>query len=1544
MSLRRLTPQGAVKFGLPAGTVVRRKRSVNPNPEPVTNDQLRQSLLGITTGQFSGLEVNSGTNPSGRQGRYGDPNGYQLLSDETAAQRGVGFDIMTGWQYQNKSFNNSAHAGTYWNDLKGMQVLDWFDSKYPTVLGMKPFPTGGSYTDAKNGLYDAELVEIGKTIAAKRPAGTGMVWLRLGWEGNANWYDHAAFNSDWSLKADYVAGTQRIISKIREGANGRVKFVQNWSATTSLRWQSIYWGDAYADAISADVYDAYAGTSNGIHTRAHLAATGFLAMYDFARAHGKLFGVDEWGGHGTSTGDGAPSNGGDNPDFQQVMWDWFQEVRDNLLWELQFNENTVGNVENNLWLTGGNAIQLPNARAKHIELWTGTAAPEVDATPLAAKAWDDPNWKTLEGPDNYAHYFTAGIPRNSATPVGTNTVAGHYYEKYQPPGFVEGATDHRRYGGFWRDFPRQGDLGPTTTGWELADMKWEIREAQKAGINGWTMNMLSIIGYDGSSDTNGHWTRMKRAMSAAEQVNAEDGTNFRIMPMPDGTAGWATALIKNADGTFDEDGSVAALANAISQLAASPAISKINNKVTIGPFAPESWPANITGRTAAQRKTFWTKLKSVLLSTYGLDVNYWFCYVAEWTGTTGAPLFDSLAFGHGRWGDRDYASVIAANVNNRGAAAKCRGDYGKPWMHFGGTPGDTRPPTAGATQYRTWESRGTRTIEGSWLAAIDSEAEMNQVVTWNDFSENAHVCPSRANGYAVLDLESWWAAKYRTGSFPVIKRDRLYLSHRAQRSDAAWDPASLQTAKSVLAGNTAIMNEIEVRAFAKDAGTLEIYINGNLVKTETVSAGVSIHNYPLPTSGTISARMRRAGEVVPGTPVVSTIPVRSSIMYDDYKYKIFSSGRQIAEPVAWPAVTAMPEPVENPEPTYSSEISYTETDVIEYSSGWMDGVSDKYTTTAGSEMKFSFNGTRFGLYGTKDTHHGTADVYVDGAKVGSATQTGTVRVTDALIFASGTLASGNHEVRVVTTAPTIGWFSIGVQGTFIDLPQSVSLFSSDIGGKSTPALAYDFNYVNPDYVAKGSLATSSNNPDGSGKVFRSVLDTATHGYRAHNELDAPFPLDEVWYEHWFRFNALGSLMDNQDAKIGFGLVGAPAGITSQDAISSGGDMIATSFSERMTISRPGYINGADPGGLAAYIYAYYADGRSYSSYGIRVPYRNNGQPIIPTAGTWYKKKVQVRVNTPGQNNGLYKIWINDVLVVDLDDVQWRPSGQNTKIGYLWTQTFSNATLATSAQFDQSNIKLYGSDPASSAPPTETSAYDNLILSDEPVAYYPMGGPEDLVGGRTATFTGSPAPQSVSGENYSLFNGVNQYATVEDDPRLSIPTTGELTVELWIRPDVTTFPNVENDDYIHILGKGQGTQDEYKMRMYNLVNSEDRPNRISFYAFNLPGSTGTGSYFQDVVNPGEWIHVTAVYNITAAAKADPSSPNGYVRIYKNGVQRDKDDLFATVPVIPEDGTAPLRIGTSDMESFFQGGIGKVAIYDKELPAARILAHAQATPYS
>ena len=241
---------------------------------------------------------------------------------------------------------------------------------------------------------------------------------------------------------------------------------------------------------------------------------------------------------------------------------------------------------------------------------------------------------------------------------------------------------------------------------------------------------------------------------------------------------------------------------------------------------------------------------------------------------------------------------------------------------------------------------------------------------------------------------------------------------------------------------------------------------------------------------------------------------------------------------------------------------------------------------------------------------------------------------------------------------------------------------------------------------------------------------------------------------------------------------------------------------------------------------------------------------------------------------------------------------------------------------------------------EGSAYDTAVMADNPVFYMKGASGIDSIGGRNATLHGPTATTVPNGDGALAYNGSSQYAEVPDANIFSATNTGVITIEAWMRPDVLQFPNDEDTGYVHWLGKG-GPPDSYEWvcRMYSLSNQESRPNRISGYHFNSGGGLGAGSYFQDSTTAGQWIHYALVINTN---NTSGGYPNGYTMVYKNGVRQDQDDLSVSGTIItPKNGTDPVRIGTApDFYSWFQGGIGKIAIYDTEVSAARLLAHYKA----
>jgi hypothetical protein len=173
----------------------------------------------------------------------------------------------------------------------------------------------------------------------------------------------------------------------------------------------------------------------------------------------------------------------------------------------------------------------------------------------------------------------------------------------------------------------------------------------------------------------------------------------------------------------------------------------------------------------------------------------------------------------------------------------------------------------------------------------------------------------------------------------------------------------------------------------------------------------------------------------------------------------------------------------------------------------------------------------------------------------------------------------------------------------------------------------------------------------------------------------------------------------------------------------------------------------------------------------------------------------------------------------------------------------------------------------------------------------------------------------------LFNG-KSYLEWPDTNNLSITTTGKLSIVCWLNLGALDFP-CENY-YVHWFGKGTYGEHEYAGRLYQ--KTSDRPNRISFYAFNAIGGLGAGAYIQDDVRRDDWHMIVGTYDY----------PNNKISVYKDAILRDTKS-FDLYPVVPSNTKSPLRLGNrnSPLGMCFRGGLGKFAIYNRALKAKEIL---------
>ncbi|MFG2616290.1 glycoside hydrolase family 71 protein [Streptomyces sp. NPDC048507] len=428
----------------------------------------------------------------------------------------------------------------------------------------------------------------------------------------------------------------------------------------------------------------------------------------------------------------------------------------------------------------------------------------------------------------FAHYFTP-------YPLSLDNVsadADYYTRNYLDPAGENGK--HERYGGLLRDRPLP--VAPKGGDWEYANLQQEVRTARDAGLDGFTLDLLSLTGKNRE--------RADLLMKAAHAVDPA----FRIMLMPDMTS------LKTDD--------PAVLAEALAVLARAPAAHRLGDgRLVVSPFkAEEKDPA------------WWSRVLDTLRGRYGVRTAFVPLFLDF---DAHHQAFAALSYGFSEWGSRSYVGQEGAT-----AAVDRSHGLGKVWMQPVSVQ-DARP-----NQGIYDEAGNTATLRATWTRAIDDGADWVQLTTWNDYSEGSQFAPSRHNGHAYLDLSSYYLTRFKTGRWPRIVRDTLYLTSRTQF--AAADPTGGQSLlMSPRKGSAAPRDTVEVLSFLTEPATVRTSV-GPVEGGHETPAGVHARLLPLE-PGTSSAQVVRDGRAGPG--VELPYRVGPEVRVQDLQYYAASSGR-----------------------------------------------------------------------------------------------------------------------------------------------------------------------------------------------------------------------------------------------------------------------------------------------------------------------------------------------------------------------------------------------------------------------------------------------------------------------------------------------------------------------------------------------------------------------------------------------------------------------------------------------------------------------------
>lgn len=495
----------------------------------------------------------------------------------------------------------------------------------------------------------------------------------------------------------------------------------------------------------------------------------------------------------------------------------------------------------------------------------------------------------------YPHYFPF-YPLS----ISNKAFGQDYYDAvWMPPGTVEGTSDHRVYGGLLRDRPGTADrpvspatatvnlggaVAMSTPRWKVNDRRTEIDQAAAAGFDGFFVNIMGGNLDSNASNYQNYRYSLETWLAAQERWDGGDQT-FPLLCQPDGSTSSTRTVAQAAQ-------DLAWLAQNRSVTYRDPS----SKKLLIAPYGPEFAPSN-----AKNDSTFWTSVQSTLQSTYGVASTFWPVFSASWptaaagTNGLGPAQMAPYSIGVSRWGIRNPVDNASTSSGARGAAAWAWSNVGLPYM----PPVSSEDERARGGSFR--ESRNSENLRMTWLYAIEQQATGHapQVIlpTWNDYSENAHICPSVANGYSLLDISSYYLVRYKTGSYPTITRACIYLSHRVQPLAATYtynplnpDGTPIYTRFMSRVEGTPEVDQIEALTFLPEQATVQVKVNGTVVKSQVCPPGVTPVIAPLGV-GTVSATATSTatGKVI--AQVTSPYTVSATQQVQDLKYRYTSSLR-----------------------------------------------------------------------------------------------------------------------------------------------------------------------------------------------------------------------------------------------------------------------------------------------------------------------------------------------------------------------------------------------------------------------------------------------------------------------------------------------------------------------------------------------------------------------------------------------------------------------------------------------------------------------------
>jgi hypothetical protein len=176
---------------------------------------------------------------------------------------------------------------------------------------------------------------------------------------------------------------------------------------------------------------------------------------------------------------------------------------------------------------------------------------------------------------------------------------------------------------------------------------------------------------------------------------------------------------------------------------------------------------------------------------------------------------------------------------------------------------------------RLFESEGFVGMQNLWLAAINSGAQLVELVTWNDWNESTYLQPFEAPVVSIWNQPAWaslldhsgflGASRYyidwfKAGRRPTIETDHLFYFFQLHPKTATaivnYKNGALGRPKS----SELLSDKIHFAAFLTTAGTLNITV-GKIEHRLDLPAGVTVASIPM-SLGALRFNLSRQNTVV----------------------------------------------------------------------------------------------------------------------------------------------------------------------------------------------------------------------------------------------------------------------------------------------------------------------------------------------------------------------------------------------------------------------------------------------------------------------------------------------------------------------------------------------------------------------------------------------------------------------------------------------------------------------------------------------------------